>query len=93
MSENTSLSEAEADAVSELHDHVYEMFFAQNAIIDMDSRHEITDLRFEGDEFTRNLIVDYATKIEEFLKYAAGNPEQIARSLAILKGEVAPALS
>jgi hypothetical protein len=86
MSQDTQLTEDEAEATAVLHDHVYDMFFAQNAIIDMDSRHEITDLRFSGDDFTKTLIHDYATKIEEFLKYAADNPEKIARSLEILKG-------
>jgi hypothetical protein len=87
MAEDIKLTEVEYDDVAELHDHVYDMFFAQNAIIDMDQRHEITDLRSSGDDFTKTLIVDYATKVEAFLKYASENPEKVARSLAILKGE------
>ncbi len=88
MSEDIHLTDDEANAVEDLHDHVYEMFFAQNAIIDMDSRHEITGLRVTGDDFTKTLIVDYAVKVEAFLHYVKENPEKVARSLAILKGEV-----
>ncbi|MCZ7861517.1 hypothetical protein O9X98_08905 [Agrobacterium salinitolerans] len=88
MSDAIQLTDDEVNAVEDLHDHVYDMFFAQNAIIDMDSRHEITGLRFNGDDFTKTLIVDYAARVEAFLQYVKENPEKVARSLAILKGEV-----
>lgn len=87
MTDGIHLTEDEYDDVVALHDHVYEMFSAQNSIIDMDQRHEIADLRSSGDDFTKTLIVYYATKVEAFLKYASENPDKVARSLAILKGE------
>ncbi|MCS4088813.1 hypothetical protein [Rhizobium sp. BK176] len=86
MSESTYLTDNEINDAAELHDHVYDMFFAQNAIIDMDSRFDITELRFTGDDSTKDAIADYATTVETFLKFAADNPEKVARTLAILKG-------
>lgn len=61
------------------------MFNAQNEIIDMDMRHDITDLSVSGTALEKQLIGVYATSIENFIAFVTGNPGKVARVIEILK--------
>jgi len=69
-----------------LNDQVYEMFFAQNSIIDMDLRFNMIEMTSTPDETLRDDLRNYAGKIEEFLQYAKEYPERISNALTLLNG-------
>lgn len=73
-----------------LNDNIYEMFFAQNTIIDMDFRWDMINLVKSEDEETREQLATYAQTIEDFLKYASNFPDRVASALALLKGQRKP---
>jgi hypothetical protein len=85
----SGLSKEDLDAcdLGALNDHVYEMFFAQNSIIDMDFRFDMIDMVSTPDDDMRAQLRDYAGKIEEFLQYAKDHPDRLENALALLKGE------
>lgn len=87
MSQSPEINNEVYEAASALHDHVFDMFDAQNAIIDMEMRHDITDLSVTGTESEKELISLYASSIETFVAYVAENPDKVTRALQILKGE------
>lgn len=85
----SGLSKEDLDALDlgALNDHVYEMFFEQNSIIDMDFRFDMIDMVSTQNDDTRAQLRDYARKIEEFLKYAKDHPDRLVNALGLLKGE------
>jgi hypothetical protein len=84
----SGLSKEDLDAcdLGALNDLVYEMFFAQNSIIDMDLRFNMIEMASTSDETLRGDLRIYAAKVEEFLKYATEYPERISNALKLLKG-------
>ncbi len=86
----SGLSKEDLDALDlgALNDHVYEMFFEQNSIIDMDFRFDMILMVTNPSDDTRARLRDYAVKVEEFLQYAKDYPDRIANALGLLKGEL-----
>jgi hypothetical protein len=85
---NLFVEDLDATDLGELNDHVYEMFFAQNSIIDMDFRWDMIDMVSTNDPEKRSDLQNYAAKIEEFLRYATANPDKVANVLSMLKGTI-----
>lgn len=86
MDTQPEITENERIDLANLNDLVFDMFFAQNTLIDMDFRHTMDGMLASGDEQMQGDLATYAEKIEEFLKYATEHPDRLARSIALLKG-------
>ncbi|TLX16696.1 hypothetical protein [Rhizobium sp. MHM7A] len=84
----SGLCQEDLDAIDlgALNDHVYEMFFAQNSVINMDLRFDMIDMVSTADEGKRGDLQNYAAKVEEFLAYTKENPEKVSNALSLLKG-------
>jgi hypothetical protein len=87
ITESHEIADRNAADLAIINDFIYEMFFNQNTIIDLDFRDEMINMIDEAGDEDRDLLKKYAEKIEEFLKYAAENPERVENALAMLKGE------
>jgi hypothetical protein len=74
-----------------INQHVFEMFDAQNSLVDLDDTRGMEPLLSSDDPQTVEDLRTYALRIEAFLEFVRHNPVELKVALAGLKRETSPA--